>query len=65
MPVTVKVRSGLKPGERQGYELAIRLVEEAGVAAIGFHPRAAATQHKGTPDYALTRELVGGDRRAR
>ncbi len=58
VPVTVKVRSGLKPGERQGYELAIRLVEEAGVAAIGFHPRAAATQHRGTPDYPLTLELV-------
>ena len=58
VPVTVKVRSGLEPGQRQGYELAIRLVQEAGVAAIGFHPRAAATQHKGTPDYALTRELV-------
>jgi tRNA-dihydrouridine synthase B len=58
VPVTVKVRSGLKAGERQGYELAIRLVEEAGAAAIGFHPRAAAAQHKGTPDYALTRELV-------
>ena len=25
---------------------------------IGFHPRAAATQHKGQPDYALARELV-------
>ena len=58
VPVTVKVRSGLEPGQRQGYELAIRLVDEAGVAAIGFHPRAAATQHTGTPDYALTRELV-------
>ena len=58
VPVTVKVRSGLERGERQGYELAIRLVDEAGVAAIGFHPRAAATQHKGRPDYALTRELV-------
>ena len=58
VPVTVKVRSGLEPGQRQGYELAIRLVDEAGVAAIGFHPRAAATQHTGSPDYALTRELV-------
>jgi nifR3 family TIM-barrel protein len=57
-PVTVKVRSGLKPGERQGVELAQRLVAEAGVAAIGFHPRSAATQHKGTPDYALARELA-------
>ena len=36
----------------------MRLVEEAGVAAIGFHPRPAAVGHKGRPDYALTRELV-------
>ena len=57
MPVTVKVRSGLKPGGRQGFDLALRLVDEAGVAAIGFHPRSAATHHKGTPDYALAREL--------
>ena len=58
LPVTVKVRSGLRAGERQGLELAVRLAAEAGVAAIGFHPRAAATHHKGTPDYAMTRELV-------
>jgi tRNA-dihydrouridine synthase B len=57
-PVTVKIRSGLQAGDRSGYELAIRLVEEAGVAAIGFHPRAATVGHKGQPDYALTRELV-------
>ncbi len=57
-PVTVKLRSGLEPGGREGYDLALRLADEAGVAAIAFHPRAAATQHKGTPDYALTRELV-------
>ena len=58
IPVTVKVRSGLAKGGREGFELAIRLAEEAGVAAVGFHPRAAATQHKGQPDYALARELV-------
>ncbi len=58
IPVTVKVRSGLARGGREGFDLAIRLAEDAGVAAIGFHPRAAATQHKGQPDYALTRELV-------
>jgi tRNA-dihydrouridine synthase B len=57
-PVTVKLRSGLAPGGREGFELALRLAEEAGVAAIAFHPRTAATQHKGAPDYALTRELV-------
>ncbi|MGA8219050.1 MAG: tRNA-dihydrouridine synthase [Solirubrobacterales bacterium] len=58
LPVTVKVRSGLRPGGREGFELALRLAEEAGVAAIGFHPRSAAIQHKGAPDYALVRELV-------
>ena len=58
LPVTVKLRSGIEAGDRSGFELAIRLVEEAGVAAIGFHPRAATKGHKGQPDYALTRELV-------
>ena len=58
LPVTVKVRSGLAPGGREGFDLALRLAEEAGVAAIGFHPRSAATQHKGVPDYALARELA-------
>jgi nifR3 family TIM-barrel protein len=57
VPVTVKVRSGLKRGGREGFDLALRLVDEAGVAAIAFHPRSAATQHKGEPDYALAREL--------
>jgi nifR3 family TIM-barrel protein len=58
LPVTVKLRSGIEAGERSGFELAVRLVEEAGVAAIAFHPRAATVGHKGSPDYALTRELV-------
>ena len=57
-PVTVKLRSGLEPGGREGFELAARLAEEAGVAGIAFHPRSAATQHKGPPDYALARQLV-------
>src|SRR3954447_21317424 len=58
LPVTVKMRSGNRPGERTGYDLAIRLVEDAGVAAIGFHPRHASQQHKGRPDYAMAAELV-------
>jgi nifR3 family TIM-barrel protein len=58
VPVTVKLRSGLEPGGREGFDLALRLASDAGVAAIGFHPRAAATQHKGQPDYGLARELV-------
>jgi tRNA-dihydrouridine synthase B len=58
IPVTVKLRSGLRPGGREGFDLALRLAGDAGVSAIGFHPRSAATQHKGQPDYALARELV-------
>lgn len=57
LPVTVKIRSGLKPGDSSGAELAVRLVEEAGVAAIGFHPRAASVHHKGRPDYELARRV--------
>jgi nifR3 family TIM-barrel protein len=59
VPVTVKLRSGVRPGETSGAVLARRLVEEAGVAAIGFHPRSAAVHHKGEPDYGLAAELVG------
>jgi nifR3 family TIM-barrel protein len=58
LPVSVKLRSGLEPGDRSGFELAQRLVTDAGVAAIAFHPRSAAVHHSGRPDYALARELV-------
>ena len=58
LPVTVKLRSGQRPGETDGYALAHRLVDEAGVAAITFHPRSAAVHHKGTPDYDLAARLV-------
>src|SRR4051812_24460920 len=58
LPVTVKLRSGQRPGETDGFDLAHRLVQDAGVSAIGFHPRSAAVHHKGTPDYALAARLV-------
>jgi tRNA-dihydrouridine synthase len=58
LPVTVKLRSGQRPGETDGYDLAHRLVHEAGVSAIGFHPRSAAVHHRGTPDYDLAARLV-------
>jgi tRNA-dihydrouridine synthase B len=58
LPVTVKLRSGRRPGDTDGFVLAHRLVDEAGVAAIGFHPRSAAVHHKGVPDYALAARLV-------
>ena len=56
-PVTVKLRSGLEPGDRSGLELAVALAD-AGVAAIAFHPRPAAQHHAGWPAYELVRELV-------
>jgi nifR3 family TIM-barrel protein len=58
LPVTVKLRSGQKNGEADGYQLALRLVDEAGVAAIAFHPRSAQVKHKGSPDYELAAKLV-------
>ncbi len=58
LPVTAKLRSGLAPGDRSGFELALRLADEAGVAAIGFHPRSASSRHSGPPEYGLARELV-------
>jgi tRNA-dihydrouridine synthase len=51
LPVTVKLRA-------EGVEVAHRLVEEAGVAGITFHPRTIKVRHKGTPDYDLARSLV-------
>jgi len=58
LPVTVKLRSGLRPGDTSGFGLAHRLVEQAGAAAIAFHPRSAAVHHKGQPDYELVARLV-------
>jgi tRNA-dihydrouridine synthase B len=58
LPVTVKLRASLNPGGVEGFEVARRLVEDAGVAGLTFHPRSAAVRHKGTPDYELAARLV-------
>ena len=58
LPVTVKLRSGRRPTDRDGIVLARRLAAEAGVAGITLHPRHASVQHRGAPDYDLARELV-------
>src|SRR6478735_11522498 len=58
LPVTVKLRASVKQGGMEGLDLARRLVDEAGVAGITFHPRSAAVRHKGVPDYDLAAELV-------
>ena len=58
LPVTVKLRSGARPGDDSGFRLAHRLVDEAGVAAVAFHPRPITAHHRGRPDYELAARLV-------
>ena len=58
LPVTVKLRASRRPGQREGVDVARRLVQEAGVAGLTFHPRSAAVRHKGAADYDLAAELV-------
>lgn len=58
LPVTVKLRSAVKRGEADGFLLAQRLVRDAGVSAICFHPRSAQVHHKGEPDLELAKALV-------
>jgi nifR3 family TIM-barrel protein len=58
LPVTVKLRSGARPGDRSGELLAYRLVDEAGVAGLCIHPRHASQRHAGAPDYDLARRLI-------
>jgi len=58
LPVTVKLRSGQRPGDSSGIGVARRLAEEGGVAGLCVHPRHASQRHKGTPDYELVRRLV-------
>ncbi|MBI5870190.1 MAG: tRNA-dihydrouridine synthase [Actinobacteria bacterium] len=56
IPVTVKIRSGLKH-EVTAPEFARRM-EAAGAAAICIHPRLAVQGQKGWADHAVTRELA-------
>jgi tRNA-dihydrouridine synthase B len=58
LPVTVKLRAGRRIGQDEGVEVSRRLVEDAGVAGITFHPRSAQVRHSGTPDYDLAAQLV-------
>ena len=58
LPVTVKLRTGQRPGDTSGVETARRLASEGGVAGLCIHPRPASQRHGGAPDYALARALV-------
>jgi nifR3 family TIM-barrel protein len=57
VPVTVKLRSGVREGERTAVDLAPRL-EEVGVAALGVHPRATSQHYRGFADHTVTEAIV-------
>jgi tRNA-dihydrouridine synthase B len=57
IPVTVKLRRGVRNGSRACLELGPRLVE-AGAASLTLHPRSAEQMYTGTADHDLTAELV-------
>ena len=53
-----KLRSGQRPGDLCGVEVARRLADSGSVAGLCVHPRHATQRHKGSPDYDLVRRLV-------
>jgi tRNA-dihydrouridine synthase B len=57
VPVTVKLRRGLRNGSRACLELGPQLVE-AGASSLTLHPRSAEQMYTGTADHSLTAELV-------
>ena len=57
LPVTVKLRRGLRNGSRACLELGPQLVE-AGAASLTLHPRSAEQMYTGSADHSLTAELV-------
>jgi tRNA-dihydrouridine synthase B len=57
VPVTVKMRRGLRDGSRTALDLGPKL-EAVGVAALTLHPRSAQQMYTGHADHALTAELV-------
>jgi nifR3 family TIM-barrel protein len=57
IPVTVKLRRGVRDGSRSCLELGPKLVD-AGAASLTLHPRSAQQMYTGAADHSLTAELV-------
>jgi len=57
VPVTAKIRSGPDPEHVIAPQLA-RQLEQAGVAALGLHPRAATQFYRGRADHDVTARVV-------
>ena len=56
VPVTLKIRTGPNPRERNGVDIA-RIAEEAGVAALAVHGRSRSDRFKGQAEYDTIREI--------
>ncbi len=57
VPVSVKMRRGLRDGSRTALDIGPQLVD-AGAATLTLHPRSAQQMYTGTADHSLTAELV-------
>src|SRR6266404_516366 len=57
VPLSVKMRRGVRDGSRACLELGPRLVD-AGAATLTLHPRSAEQMYTGSADHSLTAELV-------
>jgi len=56
VPVTLKIRTGPTPRERNGVEIA-RIAERAGIAALAVHGRSRADRFKGRAEYDTIRDI--------
>lgn len=57
IPVSVKMRRGLRPGDMDPAENARRFAD-SGAALITIHPRAAAEEYSGTADHEISAKVV-------
>lgn len=62
IPVTVKLRSGLRAADGERALVLGRRLEEAGVAGLCIHPRYAEQMYRGRADHSLTAAMVGSVR---
>jgi tRNA-dihydrouridine synthase B len=56
VPVTLKIRTGPNPRERNGLEIA-KMAEEAGITALAVHGRTRSDRFKGEAEYDTIREI--------
>ena len=61
VPVTLKIRTGIAPGNRNGVTIA-RIAEDAGIAALAVHGRTRACAFSGRAEYDTIAAIVAATR---